>query len=249
MGALVDFHCHLDLFPDFENLVAECEAHRVYTLAVTTTPRAWARNRDLCARTRHVRAALGLHPQLVTGKSDELDHWLKLIAESRYVGEVGLDCGPRHYRTIARQRAVFSTILQECSVAGDKVLSVHSVRAATPVLDLVEEHLPSGRSTVVLHWFSGSIREARRAVELGCMFSINACMLGTDRGQALVRSLPADRLLTETDGPFTDGADGPMRPREVARTARQLARALERDEKSLAVLLLQNLRRVISRVE
>ena len=245
MGALVDFHCHLDLFPDFEALVAECEANRVYTLAVTTTPRAWARNRDLCTETKHVRAALGLHPQLVDEGPGELDRWLRLVPESRYVGEVGLDCGPRHYRTIARQKAIFAAVLQACSAEGGKVLSVHSVRAATPVLDLVEEHLRPTGCTVVLHWFSGSVREARRAVELGCMFSINARMLDTDRGRALVRGLPAERLLTETDGPFTDGTAGPMRPREVKRTARQLAAVLDRDEAFVDLLLLRNLRKVV----
>ena len=77
------------------------------------------------------------------------------------------------------------------------------------------------------------------------MFSINARMLDTDRGRALVRRLPADRLVTETDGPFTDGAAGPMRPREVKRTARQLAAILDRHETSLDLLLLRNLRKVI----
>ena len=72
---LVDFHCHLDLYPDFEALVADCDERRIHTLAVTTTPRAWVRNRDLAARTRHVRAALGLHPQLVGERWREVDLW------------------------------------------------------------------------------------------------------------------------------------------------------------------------------
>ena len=40
-----DFHCHLDLFPDPPAAMASCEKHRIMTLAVTTTPRAWAQNK------------------------------------------------------------------------------------------------------------------------------------------------------------------------------------------------------------
>ena len=52
---LVDFHCHLDLYPDFGDLVRECDQYEVYTLAVTTTPRAWMRNQELASSTKHVR--------------------------------------------------------------------------------------------------------------------------------------------------------------------------------------------------
>ena len=67
---LVDFHCHLDLYPDHAAIVEECESRGVFTLAVTTTPRAWPRNNELASATRHVRAALGLHPQLVGERAD-----------------------------------------------------------------------------------------------------------------------------------------------------------------------------------
>ena len=39
----VDFHCHLDLYPDHEAAIARAEAASVYTLTVTTTPKAWPR--------------------------------------------------------------------------------------------------------------------------------------------------------------------------------------------------------------
>ena len=59
-SSLVDFHCHLDLYRDHAAAVAECDRLKVFTLAVTTTPRAWPRNHELAAATKYVRAALGL---------------------------------------------------------------------------------------------------------------------------------------------------------------------------------------------
>src|SRR5687768_17992867 len=43
---MIDFHCHLDLYPDHAAAVAECERGRIYTLAVTTTPKAWPRSEE-----------------------------------------------------------------------------------------------------------------------------------------------------------------------------------------------------------
>ncbi|TNC09189.1 TatD family deoxyribonuclease [Methylobacterium terricola] len=239
---LIDFHCHLDLYPDFEGLVADCERRGIYTLAVTTTPRAWSRNRDVCGITRHVRAGLGLHPQLVGEHWREIDLWERYSHETRYVGEVGIDAGPAHFRSLERQMAVFRQILIACSSQGGKILSVHSVRSATKVLDLLEEHLPEDRGSAVLHWFTGSMAEARRAVALGCYFSINRQMLTSDRGMRLVRSLPVERLLLETDGPFTSEDGQPTRPQAVSRTLSDLASAFGQTRDDLRRQLLGNLR-------
>ena len=65
----VDFHCHLDLYPDHAAAIAQAEAAGIYTLTVTTTPKAWPRNRELTEGTRYVHAALGLHPQLVAERA------------------------------------------------------------------------------------------------------------------------------------------------------------------------------------
>lgn len=208
----VDFHCHLDLYPDLEAAIAKAEAARIYTLTVTTTPKAWPRNHELTRGTRYVRAALGLHPQLVAERAVELALWEHHLPETRYVGEVGLDAGPRFYKSLDSQRQVFRTVLERCAEAGGKILTVHSVRSVPMVLDMTERHLPRDRGVVVLHWFTGSKAEARRAAALGCYFSINFEMTRSERGRALVAELPMDRLLTETDGPFTQIDGRPTEP-------------------------------------
>jgi TatD DNase family protein len=199
----VDFHCHLDLYPNHEAAIARTEAARVYTLSVTTTPKAWPRNHELTRDTRYVRAALGLHPQLVAERASELQLWERHLPETRYVGEVGLDAGPRFYKSLESQRHVFRTVLERCAEAGGKILSVHSVKSVPAVLDMIERYLPRDRGVVVLHWFTGSKSEAKRAAALGCYFSVNAEMTRSDRGRALVADLPMACILTETDGPFT----------------------------------------------
>ncbi|MEY9441725.1 Qat anti-phage system TatD family nuclease QatD [Bradyrhizobium elkanii] len=246
-SGLVDFHCHLDLYPDHEKLLIECDQERVFTLAVTTTPRAWPRNNELAIRTKHVRAALGLHPQLVSERANEFALWQEYLPASRYVGEVGLDASPRFYNSFDLQKEIFEKILRSCAQRQDKILTLHSVRAVKPVLDMLEAHLLPRNGKAVLHWFTGTASEAKRACELGCYFSINATMLNNDRHRKLIAAMPLDRLLTETDGPFTQlGGSNPARPRDVKFTVEGLAdiRSVSPDE--MRATIQENLRRLVS---
>ena len=242
---LVDFHCHLDLYPDLAAEIRRCEVQEVFTLAVTTTPRAWAHNEALAAPTRYVRAALGLHPQLISQHAQELTLFEALLPQSRYVGEIGLDAGPGHYRSLEQQKAVFERIIRLCAAARNKVLSVHSVRATKAVLDIIEQHLPPTHGRVVLHWFTGSSAEARRAIDLGCYFSINGEMLANPKRRALVATLPLGRLLTETDGPFTHIRGRPSEPGDVKIAITQLAQLYECSGEAMRDRVARNLRELL----
>jgi TatD DNase family protein len=237
----VDMHCHLDLYPDHAQLIAECDRERIATLAVTTTPKAWSRNAEMARESTHVRVALGLHPQLIATREAEIGLFERLLAESRYVGEVGLDASPRFYGSFDAQERVFDRILRACAEQGGKVLTVHSVRAVTRVLNHVEKKLPPDRGRVVMHWFTGSASEASRAADLGCFFSVNSEMLKSPRHRALVERFPIDRIVTETDGPFIQVGGEPVRPRSVVTTTAQLAATLGRSQIEMAEQIIHNL--------
>jgi TatD DNase family protein len=246
---LVDFHCHLDLYPDPVLAIADADAAGVYTLTVTTTPRAWPHNLALTKHTRRVRAALGLHPQLVSDHAGEITIWENYLSETRYVGEVGLDGGPEYFGSLPLQTQIFERILKRCAKAGNKILTIHSVRTAKLTLDMIEEHLPAEVGRVVLHWFTGSRSEARRAVDLGCYFSINAEMLRRETGRELVSALPSERLLTETDGPFTQITGRPTSPSDVTTTVKDLAIVRSLEPEQMASAISENLKRLLGDTE
>ena len=81
------------------------------------------------------------------------------------------------------------------------MISIHAVRSATAVLDVLERHRATHNNACILHWFSGSSQELAHARELGCHFSVNPNMLATKRGRAYVPQIPPERLLLETDLP------------------------------------------------
>lgn len=242
----VDFHAHLDLYPDLAEAIRICESSKTATLAVTTTPRAFARNKQLAEKSPFVRVALGLHPQLVSERASELTLFADLLPQTRYVGEVGLDASPRFYRSFEKQKEVFGTILGLCAEAGDKILSLHSVRCAKHVLDMVEADLPAGRGAVVLHWFTGSAGEARRAVDMGCYFSINERMFASPKVGAVLKAIPTNRLLTETDGPFVERDGVPIQPGDLSKVVGLLALSIGNTFPETQKLLARNLSVLIS---
>ena len=220
-----DFHCHVDLFPDPAATVAMCERERVLTVAVTTTPKAWPQNRRWTEARTYVHAAVGLHPELVGERHKEIGLLEEYIGESPLVGEIGLDGSPQHRKSWHLQTDAFVRAIKRAQHLGGRVLSIHSRRAADEVIRLLAEHTTPDRVLPILHWFSGSASAARRAVAQGCYFSINSRMLEHEAGLALVRSLPDERLLTETDAPFASRGDLPSTPSDALATARRLADA------------------------
>lgn len=239
---MIDFHCHLDLYPDPASVLNGIDAHGTYVLAVTTTPKAWNGTRKLVGDRSRVRVALGLHPEVVALRHQEVALLCGLLPDARYVGEIGLDGSPAHRQSLDLQKSVFERILAQCSLLGGRVMSIHSRGATSAVLDAIERH--PGAGTPILHWFSGTARELERAIGLGCWFSIGPAMLRFQKGRNLAAAMPLDRLLTETDAPFTRAGDNPLMPWQAVECLAQLEEVNGTPKAKLANKIRENLRRL-----
>jgi TatD DNase family protein len=238
----VDAHFHLDLYKDSTTVLSACEENGIYTIAVTNAPSVFSHTQQLVAQTKHVRAALGLHPELVASHSHELPDLLRLMEQTRYIGEVGLDYVTSDTAIRRKQREVFDAILQRAGEFGDRILTVHSRRAAKDVIDCVGNSFPG---TVILHWFSGSRRELHAALEANCYFSVNSAMIRSEKGKALIREIPRNRLLTETDGPFIEVDGRHALPTDVRNTINSIASLWTLDPTETAAMVLSNFRTII----
>jgi TatD DNase family protein len=241
-----DFHCHVDLYPDPLAMIASCERSEIVTLAVTTTPKAWPQNRKWAGHSLYVHPAVGLHPEVVAECYQELPLLEECISESRLIGEVGLDGSPQHRKAWPWQIEVFTRALTAAQQHGGRIVSIHSRRAARDVLKCIGQHTTPDRVLPILHWFSGSVAEVRKGIALGCYFSINDRSLDHDTGIALIGSVPEDRLLTETDGPFTSHGGRPSEPADVTRTVERLAAARKITVSKIGRVLTANAQRVFA---
>jgi len=217
---VIDFHCHLDLYPNYREVRQECDRRGMYVLSVTTTPSAWEGTSALAHGSPRIRTALGLHPQLAGERKGELALFDALLPRVRYVGEIGLDGAPEYRSSWKDQLAVFEHILAQCQKSGGRIMSIHSRRASGHVLDCLEKRPEAG--TPVLHWFSGSVRDLDRAVKLGCWFSVGPAMVAGSKGRELVSRMPRDRILTESDGPFAQVEGSAALPWQVENALKAL---------------------------
>jgi TatD DNase family protein len=243
---LIDFHCHLDLFDDPETIASQSEAANIYVLSVTTTPKAWRKTSALSKDRRHIKTALGLHPQLAHERHQELPLFEALLDETRYIGEIGLD-GSKEFRQYAEiQSRVFEQVLSFARDRGGRIYTIHSRGAAEAVVSTLNRFKCS--NTAVLHWFSGTKSELKMAVASGCWFSVGPAMLRSAKGKSLVELMPPDRVLTETDGPFAQMDGRALKPADVQLAVEQLAELWGLEAIGVHKLLANNLRELIKRV-
>ena len=189
-------------------------------------------------------SGVGLHPELVGKRYEELSLLEDFMGQTRLVGEIGLDGSLRHRKSWERQVEVFGQALERASDLGDRVLSIHSRRAAEQVVEMMALLTRADRVLPILHWYSGSKSTARKALDQGCYFSVNPRMLMNETGRDLVESLPRERLLMETDAPFASVDNRKYDPVLAIKAAEQVAKLKGIPTEEFKELLEENARSV-----
>ena len=197
---MFDMHCHVDLIDPMNRFCATAAMLDISILAMTTTPKAYYAEMHMLGNYPSVYVALGLHPQLVSERKQEIAIFDRHIASSRFVGEVGLDFSKRFYSSKEDQIIIFEHIIQSC--VRSKTISIHSVFSDKQVLDILEKNRTTEQNNCILHWYSGSWKQLDRALEMGCYFSVNEQMLKSSNGVAIIQRVPVDRMVLESDAPF-----------------------------------------------
>ena len=213
---LFDAHCHLDLMTHPDAVADEATALGLGLFDCGVDPRDFASVHGRTRRPPTVIKGIGLHPWwLADGHCgfDEINLLCEVAAQERYIGEVGLDFSARFAGSEPLQIQALDRLceaLAQHPLTG-RVISIHAVRSAGTVLDILESHgllIPNPSSPVIIfHWFSGTSDELVRARNASCYFSVNERMLASKRGREYARQIPLDRLLLETDAPAQPQAD------------------------------------------
>ncbi len=230
---LVDSHCHLD-FPDFADeldaVVARARTAGIGRMVtISTRVKRLPQLLDLAMRFPDVYGSVGTHPH---NAHEELDvtaqELVALAAHPRVVaiGEVGLDY---HYDKSPRaaQEQGFRTHIAAARASG-LPLVIHSRDADDDMARILTEEAGKGAFTAILHCYTGGMELARQGVALGHYVSFSGILTfkKSDDLRAIAATLPADRILVETDAPYL--APGRHRgkrnePAFVVETAKVLA--------------------------
>lgn len=198
----MDAHMHFDLYENRNSVIEYIMQQKSYTIAVTNLPDIYKRYLNKYENNQYFKIALGMHPELSSQYIGQLHIFESMCETTRFIGEVGLDFSNASTDEIVIQKDVFEKILGYCSNK-DKILSVHSRKADTEVMKLLDGFI----GKVVLHWYTGNLYNIDIAIKRGYFFSINQQMIRSKAGQKIISRIPVDHILVESDAPFTRGMD------------------------------------------
>jgi TatD DNase family protein len=241
MANLYDTHFHLDLQKTKNEILDEIESNKIYTIAVTNLPPLYEKLK-MEINSKYIRIALGFHPELVSQYQKFIPDMWRLLPEAKYIGEVGIDLKTQK-ESKRLQVSFFEDLIEKCNNIGNKILSVHSRMAATEVVSIIGDKF-SGK--VILHWYSGSKQVQNQASNNGYYFSVNYAMLSCDSGKKIVNNIPVNKILIETDSPFTKFDAQIFKPSNIENIVVQIAKIKGESNDSMKKILWDNFLNLIS---
>jgi TatD DNase family protein len=256
---LVDSHCHLD-FPDYagdvDGVMARARAAGVgVCLSIGTELKRFAGVRAVAEKFPDVWCSVGVHPH--EAQNELLPGPAPLLAEANHpkvagIGETGLDYYYEHSPRAA-QAANFRAHIAAGRAAKLPVI-VHTRDADDDTIALLEEEMAKGGFSGLIHCFTGGQKLADAALALGLYISVSGIATFKNSGalRDVIRTVPLDRLLVETDAPFL--APMPHRgktnePAFVVHTARMLAELKGVSEDELAAATTENFFRLFTKIK
>ena len=205
---LIDVHCHLTA-PEFEGKVREIvqKSVKAGVKAIITSGLDYEDGLKALKISdyRIVYPSLGVSPYMLEGYEQVIE---LINRESRRIvaiGEVGLDYWRvRDDEGRDRQRRVFREFI-ELSKSLDLPLIIHSRSAGRYALEILFE---MKAERVIMHAFDGAAKHAVKAVEKGYMFSIPPSIARSQQKRNLVKRIPLENLLLESDSPVLSPVAG-----------------------------------------
>jgi TatD DNase family protein len=200
---MIDVHCHFDLAKNPGRYISDNERKRIITIGMTNLPSHFILGVNHVQKYKYVRLALGLHPLRAEEHVKEYSKFSECVKQTSYIGEVGLDFSREGISTKQTQIESFEYVL-DCVKDKPKILSLHSRRAEKEILHmLIEKNIKNA----IFHWYSGPISLLNSIIDSGYYFSINSAMVKSENGIKIIKMIPKEIILTETDFPFIDGSD------------------------------------------
>ena len=248
---------HRSFARDRAAVIARAQAAGVGVLLITGTSIAHSREAVELARQHRgeLYATAGVHPHDASRCDTAALGELRALAglpQVVAVGECGLDFN-RNFSPPAVQERVFAAQL-ELAVELGKPLFLHERDAHKALLAVVDQAAgAAGRLNVpaVVHCFTGSAQALDDYLRRGFFIGITGWICDERRGrelQQLVKRIPLDRLMLETDAPFLmprdlPRTDGRNEPAYLAHIAAAVARCMERPLAEVAAATTANARR------
>jgi len=256
---LVDSHCHLDYLPPGparDGAIARARQAGVGAmLTISTKITEFPAVRAIAEAEPDVWCSVGIHPHEAAAEPETSAETLADLARHPRVigiGETGLDFYYEHSLR-DRQTQVFQAHAAAARMSGLPLI-VHTRDADPETAEILAEEVGKGSLTGVIHCFSTGRDLAEKALELGFMISLSGIVTfrNAEPLRQIVRELPLDRILVETDAPYL--APVPKRgkqnePAFLPHTAAEVARLKGLTSDELAKATTANFYRLFAKAQ
>jgi TatD DNase family protein len=196
------------------------------------------------------RCTAGIHPHHASELDDDALDELAQLAAHPHVLAVG-ECGLDYFRDFSPRPAQLSAFERQLQLAGTigKPVFLHERDAHEDFVSIVNDHR-SRLAGGVAHCFTGTLQQAQAYLALGLHIGITGWICDERRGSHLkevVRHIPAERLLIETDAPYLLPRDLDPKPKDrrnepayLRHVLRTIARARDEDAEELGLITTRN---------
>jgi TatD DNase family protein len=255
MTTFVDSHCHInfpELYQDIDSILSKMSSNKVtHALCVSVTLDKLPDIFKIVNMYPHIFASVGVHPDYTDIEEPSVEELCQLAKKNKVVaiGETGLDYF-RMQGDLSWQRDRFRTHIK-AAFQSNLPLIIHTRNAAEDTLRIMQEE---GANHVggVMHCFTESLYVALEAIKLNFYISFSGIVTfknAIDLKQ-VVKAIPLDRILIETDSPYL--APVPYRgkindPSNVIHVAREIARLKNISVEEVGQITTQNFFKLFSK--
>ncbi len=217
---IVDSHCHLDMLQDQGKSQAEnklqtdaivqraTESNIAYMQTICTRLDNFANILDIAKRYNNVFASVGVHPSEVDKDIVTSEDLLKLASDNKVIsfGETGLDYF--YNKSVPHQelqrRSFENHIEASQNSTASMPIIVHTRDADDDTAAIISTNMKRKTFPALIHCFTASADFARKMLDLGVYISVSGIVTFKNAKdlQEIVKFLPLDRILVETDSPY-----------------------------------------------
>jgi TatD DNase family protein len=241
---MIDVHCHLeqeDFEKDRDEVIKKCQRELKAIITCCAHPDDFDLTMDLVKRYKNfVFSTVSIHPEYIkeiTGK--EIEEFFKKIEENKEkivgIGETGLDFKITEPEWREKQKKLFEKFI---ILANDlkKPLVIHARKAFAETIEILENQK---LKNVLMHFFTTK-ELLEKVIKNGWFISVNTTLLTSKTIKKIVRDLPLEKIMTETDAPWLGLDQKRNEPKNVKIVAQKIAEIKKISFEKIAEITTQN---------
>lgn len=205
---LIDSHCHLTLEPlysNIENVLKNCKNNKISSLlTISTNLETSKKSIRLADLHDNIYCTIGIHPNSNENEFDNFDKISNLPKNKKIIGigETGLD----FYKNFNHSKTQIKNFEKHIELARKLNLPVvvHTRDAEIETLNIIKKNIEKYSTKFLIHCYTGSLGFSRKLIDLGCFISFSGIITfkNAEELRNVVKYVPIDKMLIETDSPF-----------------------------------------------